>query len=124
MRTYTPRPEQERETKAKTLVRIDDGRTIGFETIEHDGVLWIATTWEKTPYPNMWRPVRLVRLDPARLRDMGRYPNDVSLHLYSLDAVIPKAALFDPTPSAPDPRFDVLEGLQLLVHRKGDLNQP
>jgi hypothetical protein len=122
MRTYTPRPEQERERQAKTLVPIDDGRMIGFETIKHDGALWIATPWEKTPYPNMWRPVRLIRLDPARLRDMGRYPNDPSLHLYSLDDVIPKAVLFDPIPSASNPRFDVLEGLQLLVHRKGDLD--
>src|ERR1700684_1802515 len=124
MKTYTPRPEQERETKAKTLVPTDDGRMIGFETIKHDEALWIAITWEKTPYPNMWRPVRLIRLDPARLRDMGRYPNDESLHFYSLDGVIPKAVLFDPMPSEPNQLFVFLEGLCLLVHRKGGLDQP
>jgi hypothetical protein len=109
----TPTP---RETLAKTLVKTDDGMH-WFETIEHDGALWFATDWIATQYANMWQPRRLIRLESARLMDMGRYPNDATLHLYWLDDLIPKAALFDHSQFPSDGRLVVLEMPDLFVRR-------
>jgi hypothetical protein len=110
------------EVTAKTVVKADDGSMTWFETIKLDGDLWIATGWEKSPYPSMWKPKRLIRVAQDELRDMGRYPNDATLHLYELIAVIPKAVLFDPIPLAPNLRFAVQEAPNLHVRRKADSN--
>ena len=100
--------------KYRCYVRSDDGHTYNMTVIEHDGGLWIVPEWIATPYPNMHKPARLIRMDTLPHQSLGQIQKEFA-DQYQLDGPIPKAVLDGETTGTAGQQLDVLEAPDLLV---------
>jgi len=100
----------------KTYVKSDDGNTYSIDTIEFEGGLWLVPRWFVTPYPQMYKPARMIRMDTLTHNLVGE---DLvpGVTVYAIDDPIPKSVLDGTSPSPPGQRFVVLMAPELMIRR-------
>jgi hypothetical protein len=89
-----------------------------FDTIEHEGYLWLVPEWLDAPYQQMRKPARIIRLDKHKLQNLGVEPQ-THQHLYRLADQLPKAVLDGGAvqQSKPDTPLIVVEAPELMIRR-------
>lgn len=100
----------------KTYVWCDNGEMPLIDTIEHEGGLWLVPKWLETPYPNMHRPARIIRMDALVLHRHGDIYNN-GVEIRKLDGPVPRAVLDGDFSLLSAPLLDAVEAPDIMFRR-------
>lgn len=102
--------------EGQTFVTTDDGKVHATDTIVHEGGLWLVPYWLDTPYPNMQKPVRIIRLDTLPHQSLGDI-SGTGVPAYILRDPMPRSVFDGIARSLSGQQYDVQEGPNLTVRR-------
>jgi hypothetical protein len=110
--------QKEKAEKIRTYVTTDGGNIYLIDTIEHEGALWLVPKWTDTPYPQMRKPARMIRMGRESVQNLGVAPK-TRQQLYKLNGQVPKAALDGEADlrSQSDTQLFVVEAPDLMIRR-------